>query len=103
MTDSVSTQAATQLRGYVSRVERLQEEIDALNTDKKEIFGEAKACGLDVPTLKKVVQRRRKDKDEVFEQDTLLELYERIVSARPQHQMTDVVATTHPVADPLEL
>lgn len=99
---AVSTEAAQQLRGYVARVERLQWEIDELNSDKKGIYGEAKACGLDVPTLKKVVQRRRKDKTDLDEQDTLLELYERVVNVRPQPQAAGK-ATDRPAADPLEL
>ena len=75
--------AADQLRGYVSRVERLEGEITDLNSDKKEVYGEAKACGLDVPTLKTVIQRRRKDKADLQEGDALLELYERVVNKPP--------------------
>lgn len=75
--------AADQLRGYVSRVERLEGEIASLNGDKKEVYGEAKACGLDVPTLKRVIQRRRRDKTDLNEADALLELYERVVNKPP--------------------
>jgi uncharacterized protein (UPF0335 family) len=72
--------SAEQLCGYVSRVERVQEEIDGLNDDKKEIFGEAKSLGFDVPTIKKVIQRRRKDRQELNEEDQLLTLYEDIIN-----------------------
>jgi len=68
--------ARGQLRSFVERVERLQTEIDDLNGDKKEVFAEAKANGYDVPTLKKVIQRRKADKSAVEEQDALLDLYE---------------------------
>lgn len=80
--------AADQLRGYVSRAERLEEEIAGLNDDKKEVYGEAKACGLDVPTLKKVIQRRRKDKADLHEADVLLRAYEDIVN-RPKPDPLD--------------
>lgn len=69
-----------QLCAYVSRVERLEEEIKDLNADKKEVYGEAKAVGFDVPTLKKVIQRRRKEASEVQEADYLLDAYEHAVA-----------------------
>lgn len=73
--------AAGQLTAYVSRVERLEGEIDALNDGKREVYAEAKACGLCKKTLRKVVARRRKDTDEVQEEDFLLELYERAIAS----------------------
>lgn len=69
-----------QLQAICQRVERVQEEIDSLNQDKKEIFAEAKGTGFDVPTLKKVIQRRKKDKSHLQEEDTLLDLYEHAIN-----------------------
>lgn len=61
---------------YVMRVERLEREIAERNDDKSEVYKEAKAIGLDARVLRKVVARRRKARDEVVEEDTMLELYE---------------------------
>ena len=72
--------AAGQLTAYVSRIERLEEEIKASNDDKGTIYAEAKACGLCKKTLRKLIARRRKDSAEVREEDMLLELYERAIA-----------------------
>ena len=73
MSESV---AADRLRSFVERVERLEEEINAMNSDKREVYAEAKGEGFDVKTLKKVVARRRMDRADKQESDQLLELYE---------------------------
>lgn len=72
---SADTVAADQLRAFVERIERVQEEIDALNGDKKEIYAEAKSNGFDTKVLKRIVQTRRMDQTERLEQDALYELY----------------------------
>jgi uncharacterized protein (UPF0335 family) len=72
--------AADQLCSFVSRIERLNEEGDALANDKKEVYSEAKATGFDVTTLKLVIKRRRQDKADRQESDAMLELYESIVN-----------------------
>lgn len=72
--------AADHLCSFVSRVERLEEEIKELQDGKKEIYAEAKATGFDVKVLKKVIQRRRKERDQVQEEDAVLQLYEDIIN-----------------------
>lgn len=67
--------APDQLRAFVERVERLEEEIAALNKDKSEVYAEAKGNGFDVPTIKKIVRIRKLDHAERLEQDALLDLY----------------------------
>lgn len=71
-TDSV---AQDQIRAFVERVERIEQEVKDLNRDKSEIFAEAKGNGFDVKVLKIVVGIRRKDHAERMEQDALVELY----------------------------
>jgi uncharacterized protein (UPF0335 family) len=77
--NSIGGQAADQLRAYVNRIERLEEEVTGLNADKSEIYAESKAAGFDKPTLRKLIQRRRKNATDVQEEDALLELYEAAV------------------------
>lgn len=67
--------AVDRLRGFVERVERLREEITALNGDVKEVYAEAKGEGYDVKTLKLVIARRAKDDAALAEQDELLAVY----------------------------
>lgn len=74
MTDAASV-SADQLKSIVERIERLEEDIKAINDDKKEVYGEAKANGFDVAVIKKIVAMRRKPASERAEEDAILELY----------------------------
>ena len=67
--------AAGQLRSFVERIERLEEEKKALSEDIKDVFGEAKATGFDTKVLRQVVALRRQDTAERQEQEALLDLY----------------------------
>lgn len=67
--------AKDQLRSFVERVERLEEEIKALNSDKRDIFAEAKSNGFDVDAIKAILKIRRQDADERHEHDAIVELY----------------------------
>lgn len=68
--------AQDQIRAFVERIERFNEEIKALNDDKKEVFAEAKGNGFDVPALKHVIKLRAQDHAERMEFEAIVELYE---------------------------
>jgi uncharacterized protein (UPF0335 family) len=73
-----------QLRTIVERIEHIDEEIKELNEGKREIFAEAKSNGFDVKVLREVIRIRKKDKQELDEQETLLDLYmQAIDKAKP--------------------
>lgn len=74
MTD-VGGIAADQLRSYIERIERLEEEKAALAADIKDVFAEAKGNGFDVKTMRQILKLRKLDKDDLQEQEHLLELY----------------------------
>nr|WP_321980167.1 DUF2312 domain-containing protein [uncultured Cohaesibacter sp.] len=67
--------AADQLRAFVERIERLEEEKKALNDDIKDVYAEAKGNGYDVKTLRQVVRMRKQDSNERQEMEALLDLY----------------------------
>ena len=69
------TVAAGQLRAFVERIERLEEEIKELNADRSEIYKEAKLDGFDVKVLRKVVQARHMDRAERMEVESIFDLY----------------------------
>lgn len=71
--------AADQLRSYIERIERLEEEKAALAADIKDVFAEAKGNGFDVKTMRQVLKLRKLDKDDLQEQEHLLELYKRAI------------------------
>ena len=68
--------AKAQLRSLFERVERLNEEANAINRDKAEVFAEAKAQGFDPKIMKIVLSRRQMDRTEVVERDDMIRLYE---------------------------
>lgn len=65
----------SQLKSIVERIERLEEEIKDLNSDKRDIYAEAKSNGFDVKVLKAVIAYRRKDSSEAHEFDAIFETY----------------------------
>ena len=60
---------------FIERIERIDEDIRALNEGKKEVFSEAKGEGFDVKVLKEILRLRKQDQDERDEQESLLDLY----------------------------
>jgi uncharacterized protein (UPF0335 family) len=72
---SVGGITGDRLRAFIERVERLEEEKVALAEDIKEIYGEAKATGFDVKTIRKIVRLRKMDIEKRREEDELLDLY----------------------------
>lgn len=67
--------ASDQLRSFVERIERLEEEQQALAEDKKEVYAEAKGNGFDTKTIRTVIRLRKQDANERAEQEALLDLY----------------------------
>lgn len=74
VTDSDSV-AQDQLQAFVRRIESLEDEINALNGDKSEVYKEAKGNGFDTKVLRKVIADRRKDASERNEFDAVYQLY----------------------------
>jgi uncharacterized protein (UPF0335 family) len=76
MTDGSSNSvAADQLRLFIERVERLEEEAKGIADDKKDVYAEAKANGYDTKTMREMVRLRRMEKHARDERDALLETY----------------------------
>lgn len=69
------TVAAGQLRAFIERIERVQEDIDALSDDRKEIFAECKAMGFDTKAVRTLVKLRKMDQAERQEAEAILDLY----------------------------
>jgi len=68
---------AEQLKAYVERIERLEEEKAAIAGDVREVYAEAKANGFDVKIMRQVVRLRKMDSQDRDEQEALLDLYKR--------------------------
>ena len=75
--------AHEQLRSIVERLDRLDEEIGALNGDKREVYAEAKANGFDVKILKRVIRDRRIDLAARQEAEAIYDLYAQALGMLP--------------------
>ncbi len=64
-----------QLKAFIERIERLEEEKAAIAADVKEIYSEAKANGFDVKVMRKVVAIRKKADHERKEEEMVLATY----------------------------
>jgi uncharacterized protein (UPF0335 family) len=75
--------AGDRLKSFVERIERLEEERRALGNDLKEVYAEAKGNGFDTKIMRQVIRLRRMDKDDLDEQETLLDVYKRALGMLP--------------------
>ena len=64
-----------QLKAFIERVERLEEEKKTISDDIRDVYAEAKGSGFDVKALRAIVRMRKQDVDERREQEAILETY----------------------------
>lgn len=64
-----------QLRAFIERIERLEEEKRTIADDIKDVYAEAKGNGFDVKIMRKVVSLRRQDVNKRREEEEILDLY----------------------------
>lgn len=67
--------AAGELRSFIERIERLDEEKKAIMEHSREVMAEAKSRGYDTKIMRKLVALRKKDPQDLAEEEAILELY----------------------------
>lgn len=67
--------AAHQLRAVIERIERIEAEIKERNSDKSDIYKEAKSNGFDPKALRALVAERRKDPADLQELEAIMDVY----------------------------
>lgn len=67
--------AADQLRLFIERIERLEEEKKGIADDIKDVYAEAKSTGYDVKTMRAIVRLRKLENHVRQEAEALLETY----------------------------
>ena len=75
--------AGAQLKSFIERIERLEDEKRALGEDIKEVYAEAKGTGFEPKIMRQLIRIRKMDKDEHDEQESLLDLYKRAIGMLP--------------------
>lgn len=67
--------AGEQLRSFIERIERLEEEKKGIAEDIKEVYAGAKSVGFDTKIMRKMIAVRKMDQGERQEQESLLDVY----------------------------
>lgn len=67
--------ARDQLRAFIERIERLEEEKKAIAEDIKEVYAEAKGTGFNTKVMRQLVKLRKQDRHERAEFEAILDLY----------------------------
>ncbi|KAA0073952.1 DUF2312 domain-containing protein [Tardiphaga sp. P9-11] len=67
--------AAAELRQFVERIERLEEEKKTISDDIKDVFAELKGRGYDVKAVRQIIKIRKQDENERQEMEAILETY----------------------------
>ena len=79
MTDQTSDAAynvtADELRQFIEQFEQLDAEKKDIAERQKEVMAEAKARGYDTKVMRKIVALRKRDRNDVAEEEAVLELY----------------------------
>ena len=73
--ETAQTVAANQLRAFIERVERLEEEKKTISEDIKEVYAEMKGTGFDTKAVRTLIRLRKKDQAERQEEEAILDLY----------------------------
>ncbi|MCV3274122.1 DUF2312 domain-containing protein [Roseobacter sinensis] len=73
--DATYRVTADELRQFVERIERLDAEKRDLTEQQKEVMAEAKARGYDTKIMRKVIALRKRDADDIAEEEAVLEMY----------------------------
>ena len=66
---------AKELRQFIERFERLEAEKKDISDQQKEVMSEAKSRGYDTKVIRKVIALRKRDKDDIAEEEAVLEMY----------------------------
>lgn len=73
--ETSQTVAAGQLRAFIERIERLEEEKKTISDDIKEVYAEMKATGFDTKAVRTIIRLRKKDQAERQEEEAMIDLY----------------------------
>jgi uncharacterized protein (UPF0335 family) len=75
ITETSQTVAAGQLRAFIERIERLEEEKKTIADDIKEVYAEMKGTGFDTKAVRMIIRLRKQDQAERQEAEAILDLY----------------------------
>ncbi|MDH7790707.1 DUF2312 domain-containing protein [Ochrobactrum sp. AN78] len=79
MSDDITSDAQViavgQLRAFIERIERLEDEKKTIGDDIKEVYAELDGSGFDKKVVRTIIRLRKKEDHERQEEDAMLDLY----------------------------
>ncbi|AMY69002.1 DUF2312 domain-containing protein [Frigidibacter mobilis] len=75
VTDAAYNVTADELRQFIERYEHLEAEKKDITEQQKEVMAEAKGRGYDTKVMRKIIAIRKRDKNDLEEEEAILELY----------------------------
>ncbi len=88
--------AGDRLKSFIERIERMLEEKKAIGEDISEVFAEAKGTGFSPKIMRLIIKERAMDKDDLDEQESLLDLYRRALGMLPLFEAAENAAGKAP-------
>jgi uncharacterized protein (UPF0335 family) len=73
--DATYRVTADELRQFIERYERLEQEKKDIADHQKEVMAEAKGRGYDTKVMRKVIALRKRDQNDIAEEEAVLEMY----------------------------
>lgn len=80
--DQNTVVATGQLRTFIERIERLEEEKKTISGDIKEVYAELKGNGFDAKAVREIIRLRKKEDHERQEEEAMVELYKNALGMR---------------------
>ncbi|WP_126976523.1 DUF2312 domain-containing protein [Frigidibacter oleivorans] len=75
VTDTAYNVTADELRQFIEQYEHLEAEKKDITEQQKDVMSEAKARGYDTKVMKKIIALRKRDKNDLAEEEAILDLY----------------------------
>jgi uncharacterized protein (UPF0335 family) len=75
ITEATYSVTADELRQFIERFERLELEKREIADQQKEVMAEAKGRGYDTKVMRKIITLRKRDKNDIAEEEAVLEMY----------------------------
>jgi uncharacterized protein (UPF0335 family) len=79
MEENIGGISAGQLRSFIEKLENLEQDKAEISETIRDVYAEAKSEGFDVKVMRQLLKLRRMKKEELAEQEELLDLYRQAV------------------------
>ena len=97
---SLDTASAKHLQAFIERIERLEEEKQAIAGDQKEVYLEAKSTGFDVKIIRQIVRLRKQDPNTRSEEKAILDTYMHALGMTPLEEYVSREVAAEPQTSP---